>query len=1181
MSQQPQVDSKVWLRELRHRTLNVLLGATVLVGTVGVLFSLGHTLISGEPSPTLPGYLAGYGVALALFFVRRIPDQWRASILLAALYGFAIFALRSGWLASSGRTFLLAAIVSAAILIGPRAGSFAAGLGLVTYVIFALAFIQGWLDLRPLPSPVTVPPIIIEGVGFAIAIGITAIGLTFLRRALSTAMQATEEAERTRGLLAERAQQVDEAIELLAERTQGAEKAKQEAEAANRQLEAQMWSIAGQAELNAEMRGQQDLNTLSARVIRQLCRYLDAPVGALFVMEDNRLRLMGSYAYTHRKSPTNQFQRGQGLVGQAALEKQPIIISKVPDDYMSVGLGLGDVVPNQILVSPFIYEGQVRGVVELATLTEFTSAHLAFLERAMENIAIAFHTAQARSRIDELLQQTQRQAEALQVREGELEAANEELASQTENLRASQARLRQNQAQLEAANVALEEKANALQESSAALLEKQVVLDRQNQELKAAQSELERKAEELALASQYKSEFLANMSHELRTPLNSLLILARMLADNEKGNLSAEQVESAQIIHNSGSDLLNLINQILDLSKVEAGKMAFHIAPMALSDLVTSMRAQFTPVAQNKELDFQIAVADDLPGSIQTDQQRVEQIIKNLLSNAFKFTESGGVQLNLRRPEPDAALARNDLDPAQTLAISVIDTGIGMTAEQQQGIFEAFQQADGSTSRRYGGTGLGLAISRELATNLGGYISLQSEIGQGSTFTLYLPTTGPAEQVPEEATLAEPAAPPPSPPPPQAPAAAPLPAPSQTVEDDRDRLQEGDKILLVIEDDPPFAQIACDYARQREFKCLVAGDGESGVSLAQTYQPDAVLLDLNLPGLNGWDVLKALKQDPDTRHIPVHIVSAADEDLTAYKMGAMGFLTKPASPQDLEGVFQKIEGFISREIKTLLLVEDDRALRHSVKQLLGGEDISISEAGLGQKALELLRVQPFDCMILDLNLPDMSGFELLSQMDQDESIAKCPVIVYTGKELTQEENLELIRYADSVIVKGVKSPERLLDETALFLHQVVADMSQEKQRTIKQLHAREAALAGKEILIVDDDARNAFALSKLLADKGIQVTIARNGRKALELLDETPEINLVLMDIMMPEMDGYETIAHIRRQPRFRDLPILALTAKAMKGDAEKCLAAGANDYLPKPVDVDRLFSMLRVWLYR
>jgi len=836
-----------------------------------------------------------------------------------------------------------------------------------------------------------------------------------------------------------------------------------------------------------------------------------------------------------------------------------MLITDVPDDYITIGSGFGQTRPRHIMVFPVVYEGRVVAVIELGTLTKFNPAQKEFLQTALNNIAIVFNTAQARDRINELLAETQQQAEELQTQSEELRVANEELESQTQTLRVSETRLK----------------------------EKQAVLDQQNQELMIAQEELERKARELATASKYKSEFLANMSHELRTPLNSLLILARMLVDNKEGNLSKEQVESAQIIYSGGTDLLNLINDILDLSKVEAGQMVFNFESMPLADLVSSMRMQFDHLAEEKGLAFNVNLTEDLPGRISTDPQRVKQVVKNLLSNAFKFTSQGSVSLNLYRPDYKTDLSRSGLDPGRVIAVSVADTGIGMTPEQQKVIFEAFQQADGSTSRQYGGTGLGLSISRELAANLGGQIEVKSKPGQGTTFTLYLPIEKQADDKEKQAEGQKQKAGKPKVKQPQRVSPQPAPASQPAPPDDRAELagpaerDDGVKIITIIEDDPNFAKVVYNYAHDKGFKCLIAGEGNTGLELVKTYRPEAVILDLNLPDMSGWDVLNVLKHDPDTRHIPVHIISADEATLDAYRKGAMGYLTKPVDQEHLAEAFQNIEHFIAREIKTLLLVEDDAALRHSITKLLTGSDVQISEAGQGQTALDLLTDQHFDCMILDLSLPDMSGFEVLNKINDDETIARCPVIVYTGRELTPEENVELMQYADRVIVKGVKSPERLLDETALFLHQVVAEMPADKQQTIKQLYNRDDFLEGKKVLVVDDDMRNAFALSKLLSDKGLKVKIAQNGQKALDLLAENSGVDLILMDIMMPVLDGYETTQRIRAQQQFKTLPILALTAKAMKGDREKCLEAGANDYLPKPVDVDRLFSMLRVWLYR
>ncbi|MBN1178771.1 MAG: response regulator [Anaerolineae bacterium] len=1150
-------DSFAWLSDLRYRILNILLGVAVGLGTLGILYVGWSVLFKGSQGGTLGWYAAVYAIGVFLLFARRVPNQWRALGFLTALYAFACIAFYLGWLASGGRQFLMAVIVGAAVLIGPRAGFFATGLSLLTYALFAVAFSQGWLTLRPLASPVTLPPIIVEGIGFSIAVGVATAGLWFFRQALETAGRATQEAQQAQEMLAERAEQLDAVNQLLAERQRGAEAARQEAEAAKRELELKMWQTTGQAQLSERLRGEQNILTLSVNVVEYLCRYLDVPTGALFLTNaaGDALELAGSHAYMRRKRLANRFALGQGLVGQAAKEQRPILLTRAPDDYVVIASALLDATPKNILAMPLLYDDQVVGVIELAAVAEFTPQQIDFLERAAESIAITFSTARARQRIDELLTETQQQAHALQAREERLKAINAELETQTENLLMSEARLREKQSQLEAANVELEE-------SAATLREQKEILDRQNRELVAAQEELEKRADALAQASRYKSEFLANMSHELRTPLNSLLILAQMLARNEGGNLTPEQVESARVIHSSGNDLLELINEILDLAKIEAGRTEFRFSTVALADIAAAMDAQFRHIAEQKGLDFDVALASDLPTTIETDVQRVQQVLKNLLGNAFKFTETGRVRLDIYRPAtPLPGLTE------QLVAFAVRDTGIGIKPEHQAVIFEAFQQADGSTSRKYGGTGLGLAISRELMARLGGALTLESTTGQGSVFTAYLPIQ---RQAAPEAVAA------PAPPPPTL---APEPPAAQPVSDDRDGLRRGDKTLLIVEDDPAFAQIMYDYAHKKGFKCLVAGDGESGLRLAEQVVPHAIILDLQLPRISGWDVLERLKQTPSTRHIPVHIVSAAEQTIDAYKMGALGFFSKPLTAEALEGVFEKIEQFLARKIKTLLLVEDDEALRRSVGQLLGGGDVNIVETGRGAQALELLRTQPFDCMILDLSLPDMSGFEVLSRIDADATIPQCPVIVYTGRELSAEENDELLKYANSVIIKGVKSPERLLDETALFLHQVVADMPADKQHTIEQLYDQDAILAGKRVLIVDDDMRNAFALSKLLGDKGMDVQMANSGRKALDALAARPGIDIVLMDIMMPEMDGYEAIRHIRAQAQFRTLPVLALTAKAMQGDAEKCIAAGANDYLSKPVDADRLFSMLRVWL--
>ncbi|MCB0036391.1 MAG: response regulator, partial [Anaerolineales bacterium] len=816
------------------------------------------------------------------------------------------------------------------------------------------------------------------------------------------------------------------------ERTQTAVQARREAEIAQEAIAEQVWQASGDAKLAELLRNEQDFQQLARVVIDFLCQYLDVQMGAFYLFENNALHLLSSYAFTKRKHLQNRFLLGDGLIGQAALERSTIELTEVPLDYLPWVTGLGTAVPASILVSPFAHENQLMGVVELASLNRFTDKQRRFLVSALESVAITVHTMQNRLKIDALLQETQQQAAELQAQEEELRATNEELEIQAENLRLSQERLQLQQRSLKQANVELEE-------STSILRAQQAKLDQQNQALRLTHKNLEQKAEELALASKYKSEFLANMSHELRTPLNSLLILAQMLERNDEGNLTADQIESAQIIYNSGHDLLNLINEILDLSKIEAGRMELYFAPMAFDDVIQGMRQQFNHVASQNEVAFITTLDASLPPSIETDQLRVEQILKNLLSNAFKFTEKGSVTLEIAPAQASQFLDNIGLSSETAVALCVTDTGIGMTEAQQAIVFEGFQQADGSTSRKYGGTGLGLTISRELAIRLGGGIHLESTLGEGSVFTLYLPLRQVSSAAVEAAVR----------PPKLIPAVlsdAQAPTPRPFV-DDRDHLDAGRRCLLIIEDDLNFVRILCDYAHKKGFQCLVATNGQTGLTLAVTHKPDAIILDLRLPNQSGWDVLEALKQNSDTRHIPVHIVSVDDATMDAYQMGAIGFLSKPVDAQGLDEIFHRIETFIDRAVKNLLIVEDDLTSRHTIQKLLSGDDIQIAEAANGQKALELIKTQTFDCIILDLSLPDMSGFELLNQIQEQDSFPDCPIIVYTGKSLTEEENIELMKYADSIIIKGIKSPERLLDETALFLHRVVADLLEEKQRT--------------------------------------------------------------------------------------------------------------------------------------
>ncbi|MCP4401380.1 MAG: response regulator [bacterium] len=958
--------------------------------------------------------------------------------------------------------------------------------------------------------------------------------------------------------------------------------AQRKAEESMAEVEQQNWFKTGQAELNDAMHGEHDIATLAQHTITYLANYLQTQIGALYLADDEAvLHLVGSYAYATRKANRNEFKLGEGLIGQAALEKRSILFTSVPDDYMSITSGLGETNPRHILVTPFMHEGAVGGVIELGTVQEFTEMQRAFLEQACDSVAITFHAAQSRVKMRELLEETQQQSETLQVQQEELRQANQELAGQTTVLRTSEERLQTQQEELRRTNEELETQTRTLEHQKQELEES-------NLELNKARKIVERKAKDLELSSKYKSEFLANMSHELRTPLNSLLILSQLLVENKDANLTTKQVEFAKTIHAAGVDLLELINEVLDLSKLEAGRMILNIDEMRLKGLAGYIERHFAHVAEQKGLSLTVTLADGLPESIRIDRQRVEQIVKNFLSNAIKFTEKGGVDVRIDRPAADVDLSHSGLDLQHVIAISVSDTGIGISEDKQRLIFEAFQQADGSTSRKYGGTGLGLSISRELVKLLGGEMRVRSTEGQGSTFTLYLSerfwqklsreeqAAKDAEQAAGDADRETIPASPPAPPP-----SLVVSSGVDAIRDDRhDTFSPTDKFLLIIEDDPKFAKILFDLAREKEFKALIAGDGAAGLQLAYQYKPQAILLDIGLPGVSGWIVMEKLKANPETRHIPVHFISAEDTALDAMKMGAVGYLTKPVTLDKLRNAFTAIEENLAKTLKKVLIVEDNETMRISMLELLSAEDVVITTADTGQEAYDLLQAEPFDCLVLDLGLADISGFDVLEKVKMDAALFHLPIIVYTGKELSQQDEKYLKQYAESIIIKGVKSPERLLDEVTLFLHRVETDLPGVQHKKGRIFLDKEEILEGRTILMADDDIRNVFALSSVLDEKGMKTLIAENGKEALELLEANPEIDLVLMDIMMPEMDGYEMMQAIRTQPEYNKLPIIALTAKAMKGDRQKCLEAGANDYLSKPVDTDKLLSLLRVWLY-
>lgn len=900
------------------------------------------------------------------------------------------------------------------------------------------------------------------------------------------------------------------------------------------------WLTSGLNGFNDKLMGNQDLEELGNNIISFLCGYLKASIGAIYFMNDreNELELVGQYAFSSPDKVKRKFHIQEGLVGQAAREKKLINLQDLSRQKLRVTSAVIDTLPNNLIVVPFLFEENVLGVIEIGKLSYFDEKEKEFLETSIENIALAVHSAIARKKIQELLNETQVQSEELQSQQEELKQMNEELEEQTQNLK-------QQQEELQMTNAELEEQTHSL--------------ENKNKEIEAAKYDIEQKTKQLEISSKYKSEFLANMSHELRTPLNSLLILSEDLAENKNNNLDEDQVESAEIIHKSGKDLLILINEVLDLSRVEAGKMNIHLEEVNLKELTNGLIKIFRYQAVQKGLDLNYDLEDSLPETITTDPQRLNQILKNLLSNAIKFTEEGSITVQLTRKGDDS------------MEIAVRDTGIGIKEEKQMAVFEAFQQADGGTARKYGGTGLGLSISRELAKLLGAEITLESKVGKGSVFTIILPLhlEGTNEEAPEKVKN------------------LPLIKPTipeknykdyPSIEDDRSDISLDDKTVLIIEDDLQFARILKKQANQKDFKAITASTGEDGLVLAQKYKPNAIILDIDLPGMNGRQVLAGIKSNPDIRHIPVHIVSVDERSLDPIREGAVEYLTKPIDKNDLEKAFNRIEDFVERKMKNLLIIEDDQNSRIAIKKLIGNGDVKCLEAGTGEEALEKLANNAVDCIVLDIGLPDMSGFDLIHELEKNKENVP-PIIIYTGKELNRKENEELEKYTDSIIIKGVKSEERLLDETALFLHRTIKNLPERKRKIITGLYDKDSIFQNKKVLVVDDDMRNVFALSKILKERGMEVIKAENGKSALKALEEVQGIELVLMDIMMPEMDGYEAMSKIRKQPKFRNLPILALTAKAMKDDKQKCIDAGANDYIAKPVDVPRLLSLMQVWL--
>lgn len=962
----------------------------------------------------------------------------------------------------------------------------------------------------------------------------------------------------------------------------------------------QSWLNSNSARITELLRGVSTLEQSAQTFINEFSPTLGAHFGALYVRKinnPNELALQAAYAGEGTLQAKPTLMLGEGLAGQCASDQHPIILDHVPDNYVSVHSATGQNSPQSIMIYPILFDDELLGVIELASLGTFTELQKQLLALLCHNLGVILNNINRRLHIEELLRESQAmteelqsQSEELQMQQEELKRTNENLEEQTEELKRSEDLLQRQQEELEHFNNELIAKTRELQEQVQQVEE-------QNQEIEQSRHRLEQQAQQLSISSKYKSEFLANMSHELRTPLNSLLILSQLLTENKGGNLTEKQVEYASTIYMSGADLLKMIDEILDLSKVDAGKMDINLEAVPMKAIETFVNMNFAPVAIQKGIALNINIDDNVPEAVVTDDHRVKQILRNMLSNAFKFTDKGHIDVNINIPTADQVpsyLNRNH----DYIGITVKDSGIGIPADKQDIIFEAFQQVDGTTSRKYGGTGLGLSISRELSRLLGGGIGLESAENKGSAFTLYLPrqdaltneqvaqaeqsdtytATGdiytsadfteqllrnsPGSMSPSRHDMNE----------------EPMIIP-QPLADDRDRLNQSDKVILIIEDDVNFAKILLEMARGRGFKALVAMQGDTGMHMAKTYIPDAIILDIQLPIMDGWSILSELKSNAHTRHIPVHVISVVDDVKQGLMMGAIAYLKKPSSKESLEQAFSHLESYTAQSLKQLLIVEDDENQRKSIIELIGHDDVAITAVSTGVEALNELRSKRYDCMVLDLMLTDMTGFELLDRIRDDQQLSDLPIIIYTGKELDNKEETQLRKYAESIIIKDVKSPERLLDETTLFLHRVEADLPEDKRRILQKLHNKETLFEGKRILLVDDDVRNVFALSSVLEGYRMDVTFAENGREAIEILQQD-DFDLVLMDMMMPEMDGYEAMRIIRQIPAYEKLPIIALTAKAMKDDRAKCIEAGASDYVKKPIQTDQLLSLMRVWLY-
>ncbi|TZF85891.1 response regulator (plasmid) [Pedobacter sp. BS3] len=915
-------------------------------------------------------------------------------------------------------------------------------------------------------------------------------------------------------------------------------------------LSAKEWMQTGVAGLNDKIIGEKDIKTLANAVLEFVAIYTESQTGALFLLDNEQLHLQSGYAFNAREEI---IKPGEGLVGQAAASGKPILVKDIKPDDIAISFATAKIKPRNIIAIPIYHEQQIKGVLELASVNPYTEKHIEFLTTISYNIGIAIYTAQNRKRLQELLEETQSQAEELQSQHSELENLNTELEAQAQKLQASEEELKVQQEELLQANQELEERSRLLEEKNQVIVERNL--------------DIQKKAEELEISTRYKSEFLANMSHELRTPLNSILLLSRLLSENADKNLSPDQVESAEVIQSSGKGLLSLIDEILDLSKIEAGKMELEYAVTDIDDIISDMRMLFMPIAREKNLDFKIVTSPAVPTAIETDKMRLEQILKNLLSNALKFTSRGAVTLAV---EPSAT--------AGFISFSVTDTGIGIPKEKQDHIFEAFQQADGSTRRKFGGTGLGLSISRELAKLLGGSINLNSDPGVGSKFTVIVPVK-PAEQTPLPEAEKQDAEPEPIVQPEQEePHHNIVPVIPDEIPDDRNSIDQNEKVILIVEDDTNFAKALLNFTHKRSYKGIVAVRGDHAIDMAIKYKPIAILLDIQLPVKDGWQVMEELKSNPETKHIPVHIMSSLEVKRESLLKGAVDFINKPVALEQMQQIFQTLETALNKNPRKVLIVEENPKHAQALAYFLETFGVSAEIKNSVSAGVSALRDKKVNCVILDMGIPDKNAYEALETVKNNPGLENLPIIIFTGKNLSKSEENRIKQYADSIVVKTAHSYQRILDEVGLFLHLI--EENKKDKPTGNLLGTLDEVLKNKTVLIADDDIRNIFSLTKALEKHKMRVVSATDGMEALKQLQENPDVDVVLMDMMMPEMDGYETTARIRTDSRYKNLPILAVTAKAMIGDREKCISAGASDYISKPVDIDQLISLLRVWLY-